>query len=373
MRNKIMLTLIVIIIVTGLIGCQSQGNSPLKITSLVTPVVGTSAIPEVLVTATPKVTASKDTLTFKKTNLGSLGQSFAQPALYDTTLVWAGRSDGKLQNNDSIFSMDVGGKSKVLAVSKYQDSPYVSEPNISEDWITWLDSGLSSNKPEYSLMAMNRQNGKVQVIQSFPGFVQNSRYIAWTNLRGNHLIWTQFMDTDLCVLKMYDFSSKTIKTIATLHTSLAPAVNQSDDMVVWEEVLPKEWNGKIQVLDLTTGQIKDYPVKGNYAFPKIYGHYILYSDQPDQTKVRDGLELLDITNGNIIEIPAKEPYFWDIGNGVVAWSDYSKGASNVFAKSLKGDKQQVDLGLGELPYVFDKNIVWTAPKVQNVYITQTSF
>jgi hypothetical protein len=343
----------IIILSIGLAGCHSDSSA-------------TAVSKE-----TPEGTLSNDPTTFKKLDLGSLDQSFAQPALFDKTLVWAGRSDGKLQNNDSVFTMDIGGKSKVIAVSKYQKEPYVSEPEISENWITWLDWGVISS-PEYSLMAMNRQSGEVQVIQKFPGIVQSRRYIAWSNLKGNHLIWTQFTDSEVCLIKMYDLSTKTLHTIATLHTTLAPALNQTDTMIVWEEVLPKEWNGKIQTLDLTSGKKKEYPVEGPYAFPKIYGHYILYSAQVDETKSRDGLEVLDINNGNITKIPAKEPYFWDIGDGLVAWSDYSKGASNVFTKSLKGDTQ-VDLGPGELPYVFDKNIIWTSPKAQNVYITQTSF
>lgn len=304
-------------------------------------------------------------------DLGNLGKPFDQPALSDNTLVWAGDYEGQLHDADALFSMDLKTRSKkTVAVSKYHNLAHISCPQISQDWITWLDSGMGRNNvPEYLLEAVNRKTGRVFDIARFSQVSGNSHVIAWDNLVDNRLIWSEPAGKDTFLLNKIDLTNMTKSTIKRLHTEIAPAPYQSGNTLVWEDGF-NNWTGQNEVLDLTTNKLKTFKVDGRLDYPKIYGTYLLYSPQTTSDSPRDQLTYVNLTTGKSVTLNPIYPYYWTIGNGFITWSDYSKGDSTIFVKNITNNSQPIELGTGSLPTAFGDRIIWQSNDGTHIYLTK---
>lgn len=317
--------------------------------------------------------------------LGNLSQPFSQPDIYKNSMVWVGDlPNTPLHNPDSVFLMDIGTKKvQRIAATSFRVNPVVTDPQIDQHWITWLDEGEDNNKPTYRLFAMNRSNKVVKLVSTFPASTGKSFYMDWINLTGDELIWSEPNGENSSDLRLIDLRTGTFNNLTVIHSDLAPAISRFGNMLVWERE-DSILHGSIIIFDLPNKKvIKSIPVSGRFAYPEIYSQYILYSPEEfkkitlqssgEKTKqelinLRTTLKIYDLDHNSSLSIQANMAYFWRIGNGFIAWSDYSKGHSMVFVEGITNHKR-ITVGHGFLPYIFGNRIIWLGSNQKVVYLS----
>ncbi|MHB1684466.1 MAG: hypothetical protein ACYCYO_16840 [Bacilli bacterium] len=307
-------------------------------------------------------------------SLGKLNQAFSQPNLFDQSMVWVGDAPRTpLHTPDTLFYMNLGNrKPSALAKTTYAGG-FLAVPEIDARWIAWIDYGYQNHAPWIRIFVMNRATGKTLQVASFKGVIGSSFFMEWISLDGNELIWSQPLKLNGLVLKSEDLQSSKTTIIRTIHSTLAPAIYQFKNTLVWEESTTR--SGLIEVLNMQNGIQKTMPVSGRFSYPEIYSNYLLYSPE-EFRKIPGGLfnqrlslTVMDLRSGRMFSISAHDAYFWSLGQGFVTWSDYSLGSSTVFVEMISSHKRILLAKNGFLPYAFGNRIVWSRQSTRMVYLT----
>lgn len=69
-----------------------------------------------------------------------------------------------------------------------------------------------------------------------------------------------------------------------------------------------------------------------------------------------------------VTLVADSPFFWDVGDGYVTWSDESGPDGPGVHVYFLASHEQVDLGTGGLPYAFGNVMGWCSAGDSHVYI-----
>lgn len=298
-------------------------------------------------------------------SLGDLGNPVGEPALFDNTLVWAGDKQGKLHDPDAIFCMNLVTRRKnVIATTQFTSQAVVTGPQVSAHWITWLDSGLSNGKVVCRLEAQSRTTGKTKEITQF-----SARGLSFDSLDNDTLVWSQPEGKGASV-DAINLSTSKILFKKVIQTDLLPGPHVYGKTVVWEDGKPGEWKGVIHVFDLDTGKERKFPVEGRYAYPKVFGEYVVYSPQAAETQERIQLDVLNLTTSKVMSINAGQLFYWDIGQGYVTWCDYAGSSTETHILELDDHGRQFTLHDAALPFAYGSRIVWVTSHTGNTWVTE---
>lgn len=363
--KKTKIIIILFLALFSLIGCQSAFNR----NSI--PKNNNQKTKKIVNNKTEEKTIDSDNHMWSTEKLGNLGKPFAQPMIYNQTIVWAGDKDGSLHNADAIYKIDINNKKKeILASTRYNNQPYISCPQIDQNWITWLDSGVVKNKPQYSLMVMNRKTKKIVTISNFPAFNGNSHIIAWDSLNKNRLVWFKPVGKNLFQLMEYDLSKKSKKPLIKISTEFPPAPYQTSKYIIWEDGY-KSWNGNLKIFKISSQKIiKSIKIKGRFGYPHINGSFLVFSPQETQNSHRSELRVVNIKTNKMSTIQTNQPYYWSIGNGFVTWSNYNNnGSSTVNIQTIEGKSKKISFVDGSLPYAYGNKIIWQSKNGNEINLT----
>ncbi len=302
-------------------------------------------------------------------DLGVLNPMFAEPDLSQNDMVWVGDEPAtRLRNPNAVFLTNVvTGKSALVATTSFAQNSVITDPQVNNQWITWLDQGWdATGRPIYRLFVRDRLTGKKKVLVSFSAALGKNFFMGNDVLRGNRLLFAQPFGTHAARIQLADLQSGKIETVTTTGAQFAPNLSWYGDVVTWESSIGLA--GTVNVLRLSTHALKRFPVGGDFAYPKVFGRYVVYS--PEKFNKRNGqlinqrnvLQVRDMTTGAAISTSARSAYFWSIGDGFFTWSDYSNNkASSVFLEAVSGHSERVLLGTGlSLPYAFGNRLIWVA-------------
>lgn len=278
--------------------------------------------------------------------------------IHGNTVIWSGSNDIpdsgssafdlftynlKMDRFDETFQSEIAGE--------------VSDGQVNDDWITWVDSGTVDGDYEWSIHAFNRKTKGKHLIR-FSGQVDgygnphivNPRLSLST--RTNLLTWVEpVAGEDKVAIQLYDLDTRELVTVG--ETSYVETfLKISDHYLVWSD-----YKSEFAIYSLDRRQV-DFRTGSKFElmFPKVNDEYVVWQEKTGTSETKLVVMLAEYGRKEV-ELFKGDINSFDIGEDFVIWESGQK----IYVYSLVRKETKV-IGEGEFPAIRGHMAIWQLPK-----------
>ncbi|MDN4608445.1 hypothetical protein [Sporosarcina highlanderae] len=238
----------------------------------------------------------------------------------------------------------------------------LTDGQVNDDWITWVDSGTVDGEFEWRIYALNRSTNEKNLIRyskQVAGYgnphIVNPRLSLSTH--NNLLTWVEpVAEEDKVAIQLYDLDTRELVTVdETTYFATFPQI--SDHYLVWSDFGGYEFAKYLldrRQVDSRTAN------KFELMFPKVNDEYVVWQEKTETNETRLVVMLVEMP----VEFAWKETEVFkgdinsfDIGEDFIIWESNQK----IYVYSLVRKETKM-IGEGEFPTIRGNMATWQMPK-----------
>lgn len=248
----------------------------------------------------------------------------------------------KMERFDETFQSEIGGE--------------ITEGQVNDEWITWVDSGSVEDEYEWRIYALNRNTKEKFLIRysnQVAGYanphVVNPQLSMSTGT--NHLTWVEPVEgEDKVVIQLYDLDTRELLTVDE-SSNMETIPQLSDDYLVWS-------SHDIEFVNYSLVRKKvdsKFVNKFELMFLKVNDEYIVRQEKTRTSETR--LVAKPVQFYKEYELFTGDINSFDIGDNFVIWESDRK----IYIHSLLRKETKV-IGEGKFPSIRGNMAIWQLPK-----------
>lgn len=278
--------------------------------------------------------------------------------IHGDTVIWSGGEDvpdsGSFEFE--LFQYNIATE-KFDETFQSEIAGEVSDGQVNDDWITWVDSGTVDGEFEWRIYALNRSTNEKNLIRhskQVAGYgnphIVNPRLSLSTH--ENLLTWVEpVAGEDKVVIQLYNLNSRELVTVdETSNLGTFPQI--SNHYLVYSD-----FKAEFPIYSLNRRQV-DFRTVNKYElmFPKVNDEYIVWQEKTETGETR--LVVMPAEYGRKeAEVFKGDINSFEIGDDFVIWESDHK----IYVYSLVRKETKI-IGEGEFPTIRGNMAIWLLPK-----------
>lgn len=232
----------------------------------------------------------------------------------------------------------------------------MSNGQINDDWITWVDTVTKSDTYGWRIYGLNRETKERVLIRDSKDVAgYHNPHIVDPRIsmssRSNMMTWVEPMEgEDKVLIQLFNLDTLELETVGEA-TTFQVTPQLSDRYLVWS-------NGEFEfaIYSLEERKVDSNINKNEMFFPKVNNEYIVWQEATDTSDTR--LVVKPIQYFEEIELFRGDINSFDIGDGYIIW----ESSQTIYAYSLRWNEIAIIGENGDFPIIRENVAMWQLSK-----------
>ena len=275
------------------------------------------------------------------------------------TVIWSGSDkipDSESSSFDfdlSVYNLEMGGFDETF---QSEIGGEITEGQVNDDWITWVDSGTVDNEYEWRIYALNlntKEKNLIRFSNQVAGYanphIVNPQLSMGTGM--NYLTWVEPIEgEDKVAIQLYDLDTRELRTVGE-EPYMETIPQLSDEYLVWSS-----YEYEFVIYSLSEKKVDSrVGYKLELMYPKANNEYIVWLEKTALSETRLVVKPVELYKES--ELFVGDISSFEIGDNFVIWESDQK----IYTHSLVRKETKV-IGEGKFPSIRGNMAIWQLPK-----------